>query len=147
MGKRAFTFLNILAVLVAISSPVYAGTVLITEQEASLPPERVAVGQRGITRGPRVELIQPSEKMHSPVHFQIRFRSFGGAAVDLETLHIVYLKTPEIDITPRVKPFTQPGGIDVPDAEIPAGEHFLRVEVSDSEGRTRDSVFSLKISP
>jgi hypothetical protein len=124
-----------------------AGTVLITEQEASLPAERVILlGSRGITRGPRIELVQPGERAYSPMRFQLKFQSFGGAKINTGSLRVIYLKTPEIDITPRVARFTQPTGIDIPDAEAPEGEHFLRIEISDSEGRTRSSVIALKIS-
>jgi hypothetical protein len=129
------------------SQPACAGTVLITEQEASLPPEIAVVGSRGITRGPRIELVQPGETAHSPLHFQIRFRSFGGAEIKTESLHVIYLKIPEIDITPRVARYTQPIGIDIPDAEIPAGEHYFRIEVADSDGRIRSSIFVLKVVP
>jgi hypothetical protein len=59
---------------------------------------------------------------------------------------VLYLKSPEIDITPRVVRFAQPAGIDIPDAEAPAGEHFLRIEIADSEGRTRSAVIGLQIS-
>ena len=110
-----------------------AGTVLITEQEASLPSDRIVVGARGITRGPRIELVQPGESAYSPMRFHVRFHSFGGAKVDIGTLRVIYLKTPEIDLTPRVVRFAHSAGIDIPDAEAPAGEHFLRVEVTDSE--------------
>jgi hypothetical protein len=60
---------------------------------------------------------------------------------------VTYLKTPEVDITSRVRAFALPTGIDIPDAEAPAGEHYIRIEVADSEGRSRGAVFSLKISP
>ena len=124
-----------------------AGTVLITEQEASLPAERIILlGSRGITRGPRIELVQPGERASSPLRFHLRFQSFGGAKINLDSLRVIYLKTPEIDITPRVRRFAQPTGIDIPDAEVPEGEHFLRVEIADTEGRTRSSVIALKIS-
>jgi hypothetical protein len=127
-------------------SHAYAGTVLITEQEASLPPERIVPGPRGITRGPRIELVQPGETAHSPMRFQVRFQSFGGSRINTDSLRVVYLKTPEIDLTPRIARFVQPLGIDIPDAEAPAGEHYIRIEVTDSEGRTRSSVFALKIT-
>jgi hypothetical protein len=142
---RAFGVLGILAGLIAFTSQAWAGTVLITEQEASLPPERVAVGSRSITRGPRIELVQPGEKAYSPMHFQIRFQSFGGADINIGSLRAVYLKTPEVDITPRIARFAEPSGIDIPDAEVPVGEHYIRIEITDSEGRTRSSVFQLKI--
>jgi hypothetical protein len=147
IGRRALKVLSILAGLAAVSSQAHAGTVLITEQEASLPPERVVVGSRGITRGPRIELVQPDETAYSPMRFQLRFQSFGGAGINTDSLHVIYLKTPEIDITPRVARFAKTAGVDIPDAEIPAGEHYIRVEVADSDGRTRSSIFVLKVAP
>ena len=37
--------------------------------------------------------------------------------------------------------------VDVPAAEIPAGNHPIRVEVKDSDGRSGSANFTLKISP
>jgi hypothetical protein len=125
-----------------------AGTVLITEQEASLPAKQnIAFDPRGITRAPRVELVQPGANAYSPMRFHIRFQVSGGAKIDLNKLRVTYLKTPEIDITPRVMQFALPTGIDIPDAEVPAGEHYIRIDMTDTEGRTRSSVVSLKVSP
>jgi len=92
-------------------------------------------------------MLEPGETAYSPMRFKLRFQSFGGSRINTETLHMVYLKIPEIDITPRVARFVGPIGIDIPDAEVPIGEHYIRVEVSDSEGRTRSSVFTFKIAP
>jgi hypothetical protein len=59
-----------------------AGTVLITEQEANLPAKRgIAFDPRGITRAPRIDLVQPGESAYSPMRFQIRFQASGGAKV------------------------------------------------------------------
>jgi hypothetical protein len=96
---------------------------------------------------PRIELVQPREPSHSPMRFQLKFQSFGGVAVNIDSLRVVYLKTPEIDITPRVARFAKAIGVDIPDAEIPAGEHYIRVEVADFDGRTRSSIFVLKVVP
>jgi hypothetical protein len=147
MDRPSLKVLSILIGLVAVSSQAHAGTVLITEQEASLPPEQIAASPRAITRGPRIDMVQPGETANSPMHFQLRFQSFGGAGIKTDSLRVLYLKTPEVDITPRVARFAQPAGIDIPDAEVPTGEHVIRVEVTDSEGRTRSSIFTLKISP
>jgi hypothetical protein len=124
-----------------------AGTILITEQEARLPGVHVGATSRGITRGPSVELLESGETLHSPVHFQVRFQAFGGNKINLDTLRVSYLKSPEIDLMPRLSRFIQRSGIDIPDAELPPGEHPFRIEVSDTEGRTRSSVFVLKVVP
>ncbi|KAJ8136276.1 hypothetical protein OY671_010511, partial [Metschnikowia pulcherrima] len=44
----------------------------------------------------------------------------------------------------RLKPFVKPDGIDMPDAELPAGDHIIRVDVKDSEGRSASTSFTLK---
>jgi hypothetical protein len=141
---RVFCLLFGLALIPARSE---AGTILITEHEASLPDGHFGAVTRGITRGPSVELIEPAETAHSPVHFQVRFQAFGGNKINLDTLHVSYLKSPEIDLMPRLMRFIQRSGIDIPDAEIPPGEHSIRIEVSDTEGRTRSSVFVFKVVP
>jgi len=146
MGRSSLKTKNVLAAMVLVSSQAWAGTVLITKQEASLPPELIA-DSRSITRGPRIELIQPGETAYSPMHFQLKFQSYGRSEINTESLRVIYLRTPEIDITPRVLRFARPAGIDIPDAEVPAGEHSIRVQVTDSEGRSRSSVFTFKIAP
>ena len=60
---------------------------------------------------------------------------------------MTYLKTPNVDLTPRIKPFVQTSGIDIPDIELPVGEHMLRVDVKDSDGRTGTTSILLKVSP
>lgn len=137
-----------LVLLAGIVTPAWAGTVLVTAQEAKLPPPKgaVAVTSRGITRGPRIELADIDKgELHSPLHLQIRFQAFGGASIDLTSLQVTYLKTPSVDLTSRVKPFAQPTGIDIPDAELPPGDHEVRVDIRDSDGRVSTASFLLKV--
>jgi len=51
------------------------------------------------------------------------------------------------DLTPRIKPYVQTAGIDIPDATLPAGDHLVRVDVKDSDGRAGTGVFVLKVAP
>ena len=99
--------------LALIPAQSQAGTILITEQEASLPNGRGGPIARGITRGPSVELVEPGETVHSPVHFQIKLQAFGGSKINLD----------------------------------PPGEHTFRIDVSDTDGHTRSSVFVFKVVP
>ena len=48
---------------------------------------------------------------------------------------MTYLRTPDVDLTPRIKPFVSDNGIDIPSAVVPAGAHILRVDLKDSDGR------------
>ena len=124
-------------------------TPLITDDEARLPPPKGAISAntRGILRGPKVEVISPNETAHSPLRLQLKFESFGGARIDIESVKALYLRTPNVDLTARVRPFIQADGIDRPDAELPPGEYLVRVDVKDSEGRPGSASFMLRISP
>jgi hypothetical protein len=131
------------------SIPARAAHVLITEEEAKLPPPRgaVAADRRGITRGPKIDVVLLGDQIHSPMHFRLKFESFGGAKIDPESVKVTYLKTPNVDLTPRVKAFVLPTGIDMPDVELPVGDHMVRVDIKDSDGRIGSTSFVLKVAP
>jgi hypothetical protein len=81
------------------------------------------------------------------MHLQVMFESFGGAKIDLESVKVTYLRTPNVDLTPRIKQFVQSAGIDIPDVELPVGEHMVRIDVKDSDGRIGSTSFVLKVAP
>ena len=122
---------------------------LITEDEAKLPPPKgaVAADRRGIMRAPKVKFLSPGDLVHSPLHLQLEFEAFGGAKIDPDSVKVTFLRTPNVDLTPRIKPFVQASGIDMPDTEVPPGEYILRVDVKDSDGRSGTTSFILKVSP
>jgi hypothetical protein len=124
-------------------------TPLITAEEAKLPPPKgaIAADRRGILRGPKVEVISPVNASHSPLRLQLKFESFGGAKINTDSVKVIYLRSPNVDLTPRVRPYIQPDGIDMPDAELPPGEYLVRVDVKDSDGRPASISFVLKVSP
>jgi hypothetical protein len=130
-------------------TPAHAANILITEEEAKLPPPKGAVvtDRRGITRGPKVRFLDEREPVHSPMHLQVMFESFGGAKIDLDSVKVTYLKTPNVDLTPRIKPFVQSAGIDMPDVGLPAGEHMVRIDIKDSDGRPGSASFVFKVAP
>jgi hypothetical protein len=94
-----------------------------------------------------VEVVAPAETVHSPLRLQLKFEAFGGAKIDPESVKVIYLRTPNVDLTPRVKPFIRRDGINMLDAELPAGEYTLRVDVKDSDGRPASTIFTLKVEP
>lgn len=125
-----------------------AGVVLITSEEAQLPTVKGVYPSRAITRGPRVDLAGPdSNDARSPLRLQLKFRGFGGATINLDSLRVTYLKQPNVDLTARVRPYAQPTGIEILDAEAPPGDHLVRVEVHDSEGRRTTTTFLLSVAP
>ena len=138
----------LLATLFAMPASAFAAA-LITAEEAALPAMKGAVANsnRGITRGPKITVVDESAAKPSPIHFQVKFQPLGGSTIDLDGLKVIYLKQPNVDLTPRIKPFVQPTGIDMPDALLPPGDHLVRIDVKDSEGRVTTTSFVLKIAP
>jgi hypothetical protein len=137
------------AFILTVQSPLAnAGVVLITTQEAQLPTPKGVFASRAITRGPRIDLADSDAgELHSPLRLQLKFRGFGGAKINLDSLRVTYLKLPNVDLTSRVRPFARPSGIEIPDAEAPPGDHLVRVEIHDSEGRRTVTTFLLTVAP
>jgi len=135
-------------ILTAPPRSAIAGVVLITPEEAQLPTPKGVFAARAITRGPRIDLSSADNgELHSPLRLQLKFRGFGGATIELNSLRVTYMKLPNVDLTSRVRPYAQPTGIEIPDAEAPPGEHLVRVEVQDSEGRRTVTTFLLSVVP
>jgi hypothetical protein len=147
---REALLVGILAPCLAASVSVSASaTVLISSDEAKLPPPKgaVAIDRRGITRAPKIILVSGAEPLHSPLHLQLKFESFGGAKIDENSVKVTYLRTPNVDLTSRVKSFVLPTGIDMPEAELPAGDYTLRVDIKDTDGRVGTTIFVLQVEP
>lgn len=137
------------AMAIAAPSRLYASHILITDQEAKLPPQKGAnaIDRRGITRGPRIELISEGNPVHLPMHLHLKFQAFGGAKIDTDSIKVTYIKDPTVDLTPRLKEFVQPTGIDMPDVQLPPGDHLIRIDLKDTDGRLGIMSFVLKVEP
>lgn len=118
-----------------LASPAGAVT-LITESEAHLPPDN-SVLRSGIERGPDIFVVYPSAKtgvIQSPFDFKVKFQPHGGTAIDLDSLIVTYKVIPAYDLTSRLKPYTHPDGIEMPNAEVPAGKYRIMIFLKDSAG-------------
>ena len=80
---------------------------------------------------------------HVPFDFKVKLEAHGGASVTPDKVRVTYLKMPGIDLTERIRPFITAEGIVMAGAEAPAGEHQLRIDVEDSDGRTSQSIITL----
>lgn len=145
--KRAMTIFSALAVLGLLSDPAGAVT-LIKDEEARLPAPAGGLVTRGITRGPGVKMLSPDPAagaVKSPFNLKVSFEPRGGARIDPATVSVTYLKATPVDLLPRVKSGLSAGGIDLAGAEVPPGEHQIRVTVQDSEGRQSSTVLQLNV--
>ena len=66
--------------------------------------------------------------------------------IEPDSVKVTYLKTPAVDLTPRVKSGIKADGIDVAKASLPPGEHQIRVTVKDSEGRETNSTLNISVA-
>jgi len=81
------------------------------------------------------------------MHLRLKFESFGGTQIDPDSVKVTYLRTPNVDLTARIRSFVEMTGIDVPDAELPVGDFMLRVDIKDSDGRSGSTNFVLQVTP
>lgn len=122
------------------------GVWLITPEEAAQPaaPEGMLsppggkpfdVGREAPDTGPMIELVKPEEGASRPAPLEVLVRfTPRSAPVDLSTLAVSVVKLISIDITDRVRPYTSPEGINIPDAKLPSGKHTVRISVGDAGG-------------
>lgn len=115
---------------------------LIKDDEAKLPGGSV-VATRAITRGPGIKLVSPESVQAKGFPLKFAFEARGGAQVDVASVKVEYLKTPLVDLTDRVKSGIKADGIEVASAQVPPGNHPIRVTVRDSEGRQGVTVVTL----
>lgn len=137
------SFLRILTPLILLVSyaPVMAAP-LIVAKEAALPPAAGVLATRGISRGPSVKMTSPEAEapVSSPLDFKVVFEARGGDKIDPSSVKVIYMKSPFVDLTPRLKNAISATGIDFPKAEVPPGTHTIRITVKDTEGRETNSV-------
>lgn len=140
--KVLFASLALIVSQLAISAP------LISAKEAALPPAAGTLATRGISRGPAVKLVSPEADtpVVAPFDFKINFEARGDAKIDPGSVKVIYMKSPFVDLTPRLKSAISANGIDFAKADVPPGAHTIRITVKDSEGRETNSVVNLVVN-
>src|SRR5262245_58487546 len=110
---------------------------LVTEQEAAYPDDPYGSERGAPTAAPEVEIVATTLQgvVSSPFHLKVKFKAHAGAEVDRDSIAITYRKVPNIDITQRIRFSIRADGIDLADAELPAGTHQFRIDLKDSRGR------------
>ena len=71
--------------------------------------------------------------------------SRGGNKIDASAVKVTYLKATAVDLTPRLKGAITENGIDFAKAEVPPGEHAVKITVKDVDGRESNTVMNLVI--
>ncbi|HLI22755.1 MAG TPA: hypothetical protein VKV32_16655 [Stellaceae bacterium] len=150
MARNRLIAMIAVAAVLAVAEPALAFQ-LISPQEAKLPAAQVVqIATRGLTRGPTVKQVSPPPNTAAPsggsLTLDIAFDAHNGATIDPAKVKVIYMKQPAIDLTPRLRPFITPNGIDATDVQIPPGTHMLRVEVTDSDGRSTTQIMTIQVA-
>ena len=138
---------RVLCLLALVSISVLAKP-LITDKEAKLPAAKGELKTRGISRGPGIKVLSPSADgaaVSSPFDLKIQFESRGGNKIDPKSVKVLYLKSPAVDLTDRMKAAISESGIDFQKAEVPSGDHLVKVIVKDADGRESTTVINLTV--
>ena len=100
-------------VLFLSSATIFAAP-LISAKEAALPAASGTLATRGISRGPAVKLNSPEADtpVMSPFDFKVAFEARGDAKIDPASVKVIYMKSPFVDLTPRLKGAISANGID-----------------------------------
>ena len=123
---------------------------LISEAESKLPQlADGSIATRGITRGPGIELVSPAPgaNVKSPLPLKIKFVGRNNIPVETGSVKLTYLKIPTVDLTDRVKSHVTKDGIEMGQADVPPGNHRIRIDVKDAEGRTASTTITLAVAP
>ena len=144
--RRLFISLAVVSFL-SLHGAVSAGP-LITTKEAAMPAASGALATRGISRGPAIKVVspEPDATVKSPFNMKLNFEARGGEKIDISSVKVFYLKSPAVDLTPRLQSGISATGIDFANAEVPPGQHDLRISVKDSQGRETNSVMTIVVA-
>lgn len=133
----------------ALTSATVISAPLITPKEAQMPAASGELKTRGIARGPGIKVISPdvtAPEIKGPFDLKVLFESRGGNKIDASAVKVTYLKATAVDLTPRLKGAITETGIDFAKAEVPPGEHAVKITVKDVDGRETNTIMNLVVS-
>jgi hypothetical protein len=147
LGENMLRIGVLLATAALFANPALAD-VLIKESEARLPAAAPVPASRAITRGPTIRVLSPdvaAQSLSSPFPLRIAFEPHGGAKIDPSSVKLTYLRVPNVELADRIKSGLSEKGVELASAEVPPGEHQIRVTVNDTEGRQSSVVLNLSV--
>ena len=144
--RNALVMLPALLTTAAHANPVD----LILRPEAALPPPRDEPRvTRAVTRGPIVHMVSPGPspaETTGPFWFRVEFAARGGGRIQPASLRVRYLRAWEVDLSDRLKPFTTVHALEIREAVVPPGNHHLRIEIQDEDGRTGSALVVIRMT-
>ncbi len=124
-----------------------SGTVCTSGKCYEMPASFSVIETRYAT-GPQIEVVEPppDAEYKAPIRLIITFTPREGTQVDLKSFRLEYLKLISIDITGRVAGYLGPTGVRIERADLPPGDHKLRITLKDTKRGISQQVYSVKIA-
>jgi len=91
--------------------------------------------------GPAIVLKSPKifKKLRSPIDIFIAFEpGKSGKPADMTTLKVTLIGFININITDRLREYIRGTTLDVEEAELPSGQHRLRMQIKDVDGNLNE---------
>lgn len=120
------------------------------EAEASSPPPVRTRGLPVVRPGqPAIQVVSPQapgSPVNAPVRIEVAFKPAPGTRIVPSTFRVLYglLK---IDLTDRLKKHSTvtETGVVVDQAQVPAGQHRLILQVADDQGNTAEQELRIRV--
>ena len=98
--------------------------------------------------GPLIEILAPDARkmVKAPVDISVRFSPGAGSTIVLDSLRIRYGMI-GLDVTDRIRKAATvtERGIEATGAALPAGSHYMAIEIADSAGRNTKQGFKFQV--
>jgi len=145
--QKILRYFTLLVTLTLVSN-LAESAVLISTIEAAMPDDSVKPTTRGIIRGPGLEVVSPdlNSVVRGPFNFKVEFKERGGNKIDKDSIKVIYMKSPNIELTPRLNKGISEKGIFFDNAEVPSGTHLIKIILKDLDGRETENIFSIKVN-
>jgi len=121
--------------------------VLITDEEAARPEAKnVGFARMPDALGPEIIINNPisDKETTGPVKLKINFVQ-KNTAVDLKSIKFKCLKSPELDLTERIRPYVTSKGLNIEQVKLPAGRYRFRIIIADINGRLSEKDLSVMV--
>ncbi len=128
------------AALSSMATVAECGWLITPEEAARAGPPPVADALPAAAEegpGPLIVVMNPKalERLHSPVNILVRFEAGGsGEPPDMQSLTVTLRGFISIDITDRLRAYLLGATLAVREAELPVGNHRIRLMVADVAG-------------
>ncbi len=130
-----------------IGVPMTQPRVVCTDGRCRPMPNAFALIETRQATGPKIRVLEPSpdEEHKTPVRLAVDFLPREGTQVDIEGFKLEALKLIPINITDRVIQYVKKEGIRIDRADLPPGEHKLRITIKDTKEGVTQQVYLVRI--